>query len=154
MTAMGRTFRVEIDRLWGDADAAVRVTQQEARGEIGAISVGFMGPAMRLILPRMVRYGTTRAVIQPWRFPLHEVMPDRQMAAFREGRLNVGFPRSFGEQMQELCLAEELIYLDRIVAAVPAVHALAARRRVNFKQQAVSAAGSGRGSPRGHSGDV
>ncbi len=54
-----------------------------------------------------------------------------------EGRLDVGFSRSFGEpQTAELWLKEELIYTDRIVAAVPADHALAKQRKVNFKQLA------------------
>jgi len=134
MTAAGRTFRVEVDRLLGDADAAVLASQRAARGEVGALSVGFMGPAMWPILPGIVRDYQSRYPAVA--LSLQELMPDRQMAAFHEGRLDVGFSRSFGEQLQELWLEEELIYTDRIVAAVPADHALAKGRSVNFKQLA------------------
>ena len=93
-----------------------------------------MGPAMWPILPRMVKdYQNLYPAVA---VALQGLMPDRQIAAFREGRLDVGFSRSFGDQAEELWLEEELIYTDRIVAALPAGHALAQRRRVTFKQLA------------------
>lgn len=135
ITAAGRTFRGEVDRLLADADAAVLATQRAARGEVGALSVGFMGPAMWPILPGMVKdYQDRYPGVE---LSLQELMPDRQIAAFREGRLDVGFSRSFGEpQLAELWLKEELIYTDRIVAAVPADHVLTKKRRITFKQLA------------------
>lgn len=134
ITAAGRTFKAEVDRLLDDADAAVLAAQRAARGEVGALSVGFMGPAMWPILPGMMKdYQNLYPAVA---LSLQELMPNRQIAAFREGRLDVGFSRSFGDQAKELWLEEELIYTDRIVAALPADHALAQKRRVTFKQLA------------------
>lgn len=134
ITAAGRTFRADVERILSDAEAAVQATQRAARGEVGALSVGFMGPALWPILPEMVK--DYQGLYPGVELSLQELMPDRQITAFREGRLDVGLSRSFGEQAQELWLEEELIYTDRIVAAVPEGHALAKRRRLNLKQLA------------------
>lgn len=131
LTAAGTTFRRQVERLLEDAESAVRETQRAARGEVGRIVVGFMGPAMWPLLPTILRnyeemYPGVDVVLQ-------EMMPDGQEAAFRAGRLDVGFSRSLGEAADELLLEEELIYTDRIVAAVPADHPLARKRRLQFK---------------------
>ncbi|GAB5561026.1 MAG: LysR substrate-binding domain-containing protein [Synoicihabitans sp.] len=134
LTAAGTTFRHQVQRLLRDADAAVEETQRAARGEVGRISVGFMGPAMRPVLPGILadyesRYPAVKVMLE-------EMMPDQQEAAFRAGRLDVGFSRSLGEEADALLLEEELVYTDRIVAVLPASHDLASKRRVTFKQLA------------------
>jgi DNA-binding transcriptional LysR family regulator len=123
-----------VRHLLTDADSAVREAQRAARGEVGRLTVGFMGPAMWPLLPQILRdyeerYPGVEVV-------LREMMPDLQEAAFRAGRLDVGFTRSLGGAVDELLLEEELIYTDRIVAAVPEGHPLARRRQLNFQHLA------------------
>lgn len=134
LTAAGTTFLNEAERLLEEADAAVRAAQRAARGEVGRLAVGFMGPAMWPVLPELV--ADYRERYPGVALSLKEMMPDQQEAAFREGRLDVGFSRSLGAASQELWLEEELVYTDRIVAALPGAHPLAPRRRLNFKQLA------------------
>ncbi len=134
LTAAGSTFLGEVNRLLEETGAAVRAAQRAARGEVGRLTIGFMGPAMWPVLPELV--ADYRGRYPGVELSLQEMMPDQQEAAFREGRLDVGFTRSFGEASDELWLAEELVYTDRIVAALPSQHALARRRRLTFKQLA------------------
>ncbi len=135
LTAAGTTFRRQVVRLLEDADSAVRETQRAARGEVGRLVVGFMGPAMWPILPEILRrYEASYPGVE---VGLRELMPDGQEQAFREGRLDVGFTRSLGDAAAELLLEEELIYTDRIVAALPRDHALTRKRRLSFKHLAM-----------------
>lgn len=134
LTAAGTTFARQVHGLLAEADAAVRETQRAARGEVGHLAVGFMGPAMWPVLPGILR--DYEALYPGVEVVLREMMPDQQEAAFRAGRLDVGFTRSLGAVADELLLEEELIYTDRIVAALPAEHPLTKRRQLHFKHLA------------------
>ncbi|WP_221031225.1 LysR family transcriptional regulator [Actomonas aquatica] len=126
LTAAGTVFRGEVERILETADGAVRAAQRAARGEVGKLVLGYMGPATTPFLPRVLR--AYRELYPDVELVLHEMMPTEQLAAFEQERIDVAFTRPTGLAGQRLWLEEELIYTDRVVAAVPSDHALAQRR--------------------------
>lgn len=123
LTAAGTIFARDVQRLLEEADGAVRAAQRAARGEVGKVVLGFMGPAVTPFLPLVVR--TYRERYPDVELCLHEMMPTEQLRAFAEGRIDVAFTRPTGLEGERLWLDEELIYMDRVVAALPESHALA-----------------------------
>lgn len=120
LTAAGAVFLREVEHLLTATEEAVRSAQRAARGEVGKVVVGFLGPAVHPFLPPLLR-------VYRERYPdvelcLHEMMPAQQLQAFADGAIDVGFTRPLGLAGEKLWLAEERIYTDRVVAALPADH--------------------------------
>ena len=132
LTAAGRVFLREVERILKEADDAVRAAQRAARGEVGKVVLGFMGPAVTPFLPELVR--TYRDRYPDVELGLHEMMPTQQLHAFAEGRIDVALTRPTGISGEKLWLAEEPVYTDRIIAAIPANHELAKQRRLPLKK--------------------
>lgn len=132
LTAAGTVFGREVTRLLKEADAAVRAAQRAARGEVGKVVLGFMGPAVTPFLPLVVR--TYRERYPDVELCLHEMMPTEQLRAFEQGGIDVAFTRPTGMEGERLWLQEELLYTDRVVAAVPEGHALAKGAKLAVKK--------------------
>lgn len=132
LTAAGTVFLREVTRLLIEADDAVRAAQRAARGEVGKVVLGFMGPAVTPFLPLVVR--TYRERYPDVELCLHEMMPTEQLRAFAAGRIDVGLTRPTGLDGERLWLQEELLYTDRVVAAVPEKHGLAKGAKLAVKK--------------------
>lgn len=129
LTPEGLLFLEEARRVLATADRAVETVRAAAGGQVGRLRVAF-GPTSELgllpeVLPRFLR-----------RYP--EVSLDLQgayawdqLALLRESAGTIGMsllplPRSEG-------LVVEPLYREELVAALPAGHRLAARRRVPLR---------------------
>jgi DNA-binding transcriptional LysR family regulator len=125
LTPAGRAFLAETRQVLAQAERAVRTAQRAGRGEIGRLAIGFVPSADLDVLPGALRVWGAR-------FPeveveLHAMLPDEQVQALRDRRLDVGLvrlPVDAGE------LAVESIQREPLVAVLPAGHLLAARGRV------------------------
>src|ERR1700757_1225257 len=91
LTAAGNAFLREAGEILRRSDEARRLAQRAARGEVGSLGIGFFGTAGAPILPALVQ--TFRGKFPDVELRLYELNPDQQLAAFDEGRIDLGFSR-------------------------------------------------------------
>ena len=127
LTAAGAVLLEEVQGILKRADEAKRATQRAARGEVGVLRIGFIAPATAPILPPLVQaYRTQYPDVE---LQLQHMNPDAQIAAFDEGKLDLGFSRPLLPE-QRPYFEEEMIYRDYLVAVLPANHPLAKERKI------------------------
>src|SRR4029077_662177 len=80
LTSEGEVFYAEAVRTLAQAELAVETARRAARGDIGRLSIVFIGSATSAFLPELVRKfkGTYPGV----KLTLHELSPVQQDAAF------------------------------------------------------------------------
>src|SRR5258707_10584675 len=92
LTAAGTAFLHEAGEILRRATEARRLAQRAARGEVGSLGIGFFGTASAPIMPMLVR--AFRGKFPDVELRLYELNPDQQLAAFGEGRIDLGFSRA------------------------------------------------------------
>jgi DNA-binding transcriptional LysR family regulator len=133
LTAAGTTFLREAGEILRRADEARRQAQRAARGEVGSLGIGFFGTAAAPILPALVQ--NYRSKFPDVELHLYEMNPDQQLAAFDDGRIDLGFSRPLPvERTSEF--KEEVVYTDCLVVAFPEDHPLAKQKVVQLKSLA------------------
>src|SRR5438034_5932109 len=133
LTAAGATFLREAEEILRRSTEAQRAAQRAARGEVGALGIGFFGTASAPILPVLVQ--SFRRKFPDVELRLYELNPDQQLAAFDQGRIDLGFSRPLPlDRRAEF--EEELVYTDQLVIALPAAHSLAKQKVVRVKSLA------------------
>ena len=125
LTPAGRAFLPEVQRVFAQAERAVRTAQRTSRGEIGRLAIGFVASADLDILPRVLR--AWRARFPHVEIELHGMLPGQQVDALHEGRIQVGFVRL---PLEDSALIVEPIQREPLLAVLPARHRLAQRARV------------------------
>ncbi len=133
LTPPGRALADELDSLLPRFPQAFERVQATGRGEAGHLRVGFVTPAEYSFLPECLR--EFRTLAPGVRLTLREMTTDAQAESLADGSLDAGFvlpplPRG-GLQWAP-------VFRDTLVAALPASHPLAAKRRI----KAVDLAGS------------
>lgn len=133
LTAAGTTFLRETEDILRRAGEAARLAQRAARGEVGSLGIGFFGAASSPILPSLVQ--TYRRKFPDVELHLYEMNPDQQLAAFDDGRIQIGFSRPLPP---DRCIEfeEETVYLDHLAIALPETHPLAKQKVVRLKSLA------------------
>jgi DNA-binding transcriptional LysR family regulator len=107
-----------LDRIDQDLDMARRI----GLGQEGVLSVGFSGSIMMTRLPFVLEH--YRRLYPKVELQLQEFVTAEQMAALKEGILNVGFLRD-GEADGEIHL--RTLLREKFVAILPYQHPLASR---------------------------
>ena len=130
LTAAGAVLLAEVESILKRADEAKRA----ARGEVGTLRIGFIAPATAPILPSLVQ--TYRQGFPDVELQLRHMNPDTQLAAFGEGKLDLGFSRPLLPE-QRPYFEEEMIYSDYLVAILPANHPLAKERKIQLQKLAI-----------------
>lgn len=129
LTEPGRQFLGAARDLLNRADQAVLQVQRMARGEAGRICLGMVSSvAYQDTLPRVLRAYRQR-------FPgvtvaLRELTTLEQLAALKEGQIQVGFMRP---PLNEPGMVLRPFYREPLVAVLPAEHPLASRKRIALK---------------------
>jgi DNA-binding transcriptional LysR family regulator len=125
LTAAGRMFLTDANRILQLADASVRHARENAEGTRGELRIGFIGGAMMMEMPLVL--STFRQ-----RFPQVELVPyamhNEHVAALADGRVDIAWtvPPAHPE------FGTRNITSDRLSAALPANHPLAAAERVDL----------------------
>jgi len=98
-------------------EKAVAETKSIARGELGSLEIGFVGPAMWSVLPPILREYRQR--FPGVRFHVHETPITQQMRQLREGSIDVGFirPSSYDET-----IACETVWREHFIVGLPDNH--------------------------------
>jgi DNA-binding transcriptional LysR family regulator len=120
LTPAGRAFLSEVERILQQLDRAIDIGGKTSRGELGQISIGFVGSATYNILPVMLQQFRDR--YPDVRIELHELTTDRQLIWLREGRIDIGLIRP---PMIEPNFGSQVIFAESVVVAVPSNHHLA-----------------------------
>lgn len=122
LTAAGRSFLPEAQRILRLAETAAHVTRQVAAGRAGVLKLGFTAASAYDFLPRLVT--ACRASLPDVTLSLREMVTKDQVEGLLAGQLDAALVRPMVTH-PDLETARALA--EPLVAAVPAEHALAAR---------------------------
>jgi DNA-binding transcriptional LysR family regulator len=130
LTAAGESFRDDARTILAAVERASERARNVARGSLGTLSIGFVGSAMfSTTLPDILR--AFRAGHPDVELVLRELPTTVQLQALVGGELDVGVIRGpVAESEIDPQLELMTIQRERLVAALPADHPLAARRRL------------------------
>src|SRR5262249_51463525 len=117
LTPEGEVFYEEAVRTLAQAELAVNSAKRAANGEIGKLSIGFLGSATYAFLPELVR--TFKAQYPGVKLTLQELTPLQQEAAFDEGLIDIGFTRTLTAE-QNKTFSSRHLYDDPMMAVLPA----------------------------------
>lgn len=131
LTAAGAAFLDDARDLLHRADEAVRTAQRTQRGEVGTLRLRFVQSATFEALPRLL--GAFRTAYPEVVLDLETMTTLRQTEALRDGRIDVGLLRF---PYDEPGLLSKVVSEDPLVAALPAKHRLAKRRRIALRDLA------------------
>jgi DNA-binding transcriptional LysR family regulator len=133
LTDAGRAFQEAARQLLEQAEQAVRMAQRTHRGEIGSLTVGFVGSAMAgrfsdILLEFRARFPDVELT-------LLELTTSQQVEALRQRRIDVGILRPF-HPFREAGFELETLYRESFVVVLPKVHPLAAKRCISLRDLA------------------
>jgi DNA-binding transcriptional LysR family regulator len=127
LSAAGEAFLRGTRRVLAEADAAVHDAQRAQRGEIGHLSLGFVGSATYAVLPALLR--AFRARYPDVELTLEAMTSQEQLSALANGRIQVGLLRP---PVDDAALALRTVLREPLVAVLPTFHRLAVRERVSL----------------------
>ena len=128
LTPAGKEFLIEVERIFQQLDRAIDIGRKTSRGELGQISIGFVGSATYNILPVMLQQFRDR--YPNVRIELHELTTDRQLIWLREGRIDLGLIRP---PIVDRDLVSQVIFQESLVIALPIGHTLASVDAIDLK---------------------
>jgi DNA-binding transcriptional LysR family regulator len=120
LTPAGQAFLIEVNQIFQQLDRSIDIGRKTSRGELGQISIGFVGSATYNILPAMLQQ--FRDLYPHVQIELHELTTDRQLIWLREGRIDIGLIRP---PIIAQDLGSQVIFQESLVVALPINHDLA-----------------------------
>src|SRR3984885_731896 len=117
--------RYLLRRLEDDLETVRRV----GRGEIGTLTIGFIGSAMLTVLPTLI--GSYRRRFPKVDLRLRELTTSSLVDAIRQGAVDLGFLRDAGPT--EGLMVEQVI-AERFVVALAEAHPLASRKKLSLAE--------------------
>jgi DNA-binding transcriptional LysR family regulator len=125
LTPEGEVFYAEAVRTLGQAQSAIDTAKRAARGEIGKLSIGFMGASTYPFLPELVR--SYRAQYPGVKLTLQELTPLQQEIAFDKEAIDVGFTRAPTGQRSKI-FTWRCLYHDPMLAVLPSSREVRTKR--------------------------
>src|SRR6476646_7090303 len=133
LTVAGSAFLHEAEQILSYAKEAGQIARRAGRGETGSLGIGFFGAASSPFLPSLVQ--SYRQKFPDVQLQLYEMTPDQQLAAFDDGRLDLGFSRKLPPDRRAE-FEEENVYMDELGIALSPIHRLARQKIVRLKSLA------------------
>ncbi|MDB5362389.1 MAG: LysR family transcriptional regulator [Rhodospirillales bacterium] len=131
LTEAGQFFKTEAATLIAQLEQAVAGARRIGRGEVGWIGIGYVGSAMNLLLPPVLRrFHTEHPGVEVL---LYEMLPFEQQAALLDRRVHVGFVRP---GIDHADLTEESLYEEPMSIALPSDHRWAGRCEIAIAELA------------------
>jgi DNA-binding transcriptional LysR family regulator len=130
LTEAGRLFWPEVRQALAQVERAASVAAQAGRGELGTVTVGFIGSAANELTPLIVRTfsdGYPTVPVQLREFDLRD-----PSAGLIGGHVDVAFMRPPVERQQDLLL--ETLFAEPRVAAMASDHHLAEEPVLSIRQ--------------------
>ncbi len=131
LTEAGVVFLTEARRIMAMTKEAVRQTNRADRGEIGRLSIGFIGSANYSVLPQVIREFRKR--FPAVELSLTEMNTSQQLEALLDGRIQVGFmrpPKGMGDKE----ISVEPVFHEPLVVAMPGNHPLRKERILSLRR--------------------
>jgi DNA-binding transcriptional LysR family regulator len=125
LTPEGEVFHEEAIRTLAQAKLAVDTARRAAHGEVGKLSIGFLGSATYEFLPGLLR--TFKAQYPGVKLEIQELSPVQQEAAFNKGLIDIGFTRALTAVQNETFFSRNL-YQDPMMAVLPALRKVRTKR--------------------------
>ncbi len=125
LTQEGEIFYPEAVQALARTEAAIQTAKRAANGEIGNLSIGFLGSATSAFLPELVR--VFKAQHPGVRLSLQELTPLQQEAAFEKGLIDLGFTRPLTPG-QNKTFSSRMLYSDPMMVVLPVSMSAKARR--------------------------
>ena len=123
MTSAGLAFLEEARKILAQAEQARVRAVRVASGEVGSLSIAYFAAPTMIFLPDIIRH--YRARYPEVSLELLELTPDRQLEAFGQERLDLGFSRPIPPGHPHL--ASQLLFEEKLLVALPETHPLAAQ---------------------------
>jgi DNA-binding transcriptional LysR family regulator len=133
LTAAGHAFLREAKDILNRVEQSRVEARRASQGETGTLSVGCVSWTTAIFLPELIRaYRIRYPAVQ---IHLHELTPSQQLEALERGSIDVGFtgrlpPTRAGR------FAQQAVYRDYIMVALPESHALAGLRKISLEKLA------------------
>jgi DNA-binding transcriptional LysR family regulator len=116
LTPEGELFYAEAVRTLAQAECAVQTAKRAAKGEIGKLSIGFLGSATYAFLPELVR--TFKSQYPGVKLTLQELSPLQQEAALDKGEIDIGLTRTLTTERSRT-FSSRCLYSDPLMAVLP-----------------------------------
>ncbi|MCJ2135509.1 LysR family transcriptional regulator [Methylobacterium sp. J-026] len=126
LTAAGRSFLPEAQRILRLAEAATHVTRQVAAGRAGVLKLGFTAASAYDVLPCLV--SAVRRTLPDVTLALREMVSKDQIADLLAGRIDAALVRP---PVTHPDLTAIRVLAEPLVVALPAAHPLAPRDRLS-----------------------
>ncbi|WP_296256076.1 MULTISPECIES: LysR substrate-binding domain-containing protein [unclassified Pseudomonas] len=128
LTAGGRAFFIEAQNLLERAQQASLAARRFAEGDIGSVTISFVGSAVYEFLPRVI---TEARMNQPHvKISLTEMNTYQQHEALRARRIDLGIVRA---PLQQSGYEADCLVREPFVLAVPGNHPLASASQVRVE---------------------
>ncbi|WP_070886471.1 LysR family transcriptional regulator [Pseudomonas sp. D2-3] len=128
LTAAGRAFFIEAQNLLERAHQAASSARRFAAGDIGSVSISFVGSAVYEFLPRVIAEARLN---QPQvKISLSEMNTHQQHEALRTRRIDLGIVR---QPLLQAGYENECLVREPFVLAIPSGHPLAAIDQVGVR---------------------
>ena len=127
LTAAGAAFLDEARSLLGHVERAVVTAHRAARGELGALRIGYVPAVVHTGLPEIVRAFRKRFSGVDLR--LQEMNPAMQVEALLGDQIDVGFVRG---PVDEPAVASKTVLKEPLVAVLPSGHRLGRHKRLGL----------------------
>jgi len=125
LTPAGHDFARSARRIVAQSVDAARDARRIAGGDSGSLTIAFTAASSYVFLPRFV--ALLRAGMPEVSLTLREMTSEQQLAALREEQIDMGLTRP---PMQQPGVEWVRVYRERLCAAVPVGHVLAARAAI------------------------
>jgi DNA-binding transcriptional LysR family regulator len=125
LTPEGEVFYMEAVRTLAQAESAIDTAKRAAKGEIGKLSIGFLGSPTYTFLPELVR--SYKAEYPGVKLTLLELPPQRQEDALDKGLIDIGFTRTLTAERSKT-LSSRCLYHDPLLAVLPVSRKVATKR--------------------------
>lgn len=132
LTPAGEVFKLEAVRLLNQAGRALERTQRAGRGELGTVHVGFIGPAMIALLPKVIL--AFRERFAGVELALHEGSSMQVAGMINSDIVDIGFLVTPADLQPDV--STEVIVVDNLVAVLPAGHRLSGESRIRLEDLA------------------
>jgi DNA-binding transcriptional LysR family regulator len=133
LTDAGRTYQQRVRAILSQLDQAREEARRIQRGELGTLTIGFVGALTYEFLPGLLRRYRTR--MPNVHLAMRDLVPAEQIEALAAGRIDVGFagilPDDCGPEV-----AHRVLRRERMVAALPDGHVLTKRKAVPLEMLA------------------
>jgi DNA-binding transcriptional LysR family regulator len=127
LTDAGRAYQQRVHAILSQLERARQEARRIQRGELGTLTVGFVGALTYEFLPGLLRRYRDR--MPGVHLALRDLVPAEQIEALLDGRIDVGFAGILPDDCG-LEIAYCILRRDRMMAALPEGRALAKRKAV------------------------